>query len=479
LNWLAGNFPEDWQNQKKRIIPQDNLTNKVLGVDTQGVETRVGNPRQQFTNGCNASLRPRRTRHLVGRDATGLKSDPKFRRDVMRVWILGVVVAVAAAISGSALADDQQIADFIKARLIQEKQQGNLFGFNVDMRVDQGTVWFKGFVFNRSQELLILRTAQLAGHLGVVQVVDDIEVTNPYDNTGAQAPQPPHRVAMQPSQYTQSPSIPSTANGYAEVHPSMMGERNWQETRPAVTSGPGQMVPQFQPMPNSAMPTTPLPVTDQRQRTMIQPGAGPLRSELPMTMPPAPRRMEIPMSSTKAPEPDANTQHVAYQEPYSGGNSMYNQQPMVSNGGYNLPTFQNSMMNSVLAQPASMSSNPVQPIAQPVSGAPLPFARAAAPQTCLDGSCGYSGVPMASADYGGSFGGTGISSDSANLPGYAWPAYASHPNYGAVSYPKQYSASAWPYIGPFYPYPQVPLGWRKVALEWDDGWWFLDFHDKN
>jgi hypothetical protein len=44
-----------------------------------------------------------------------------------------------------------------------------------------------------------------------------------------------------------------------------------------------------------------------------------------------------------------------------------------------------------------------------------------------------------------------------------------------VTYPKQYSPTAWPYIGPFYPYPQVPLGWRKVTLEWDDGWWMLDF----
>jgi len=23
----------------------------------------------------------------------------------------------------------------------------------------------------------------------------------------------------------------------------------------------------------------------------------------------------------------------------------------------------------------------------------------------------------------------------------------------------------------------VPLGWRKVTLEWDDGWWMLDFKD--
>lgn len=64
------------------------------------------------------------------------------------------------------------------------------------------------------------------------------------------------------------------------------------------------------------------------------------------------------------------------------------------------------------------------------------------------------------------------------LPNYAWPSYAAYPNYAAVTYPRQYSPTAWPYIGPFYPYPQVPLGWRKVTLEWDDGWWFLDFKDQ-
>jgi hypothetical protein len=61
------------------------------------------------------------------------------------------------------------------------------------------------------------------------------------------------------------------------------------------------------------------------------------------------------------------------------------------------------------------------------------------------------------------------------MPNYAWPSYAAYPNYAGVTYPNQYSATAWPFIGPFYPYPQVPLGWRKVTLEWDDGWWMLDF----
>ena len=75
--------------------------------------------------------------------------------------------------------------------------------------------------------------------------------------------------------------------------------------------------------------------------------------------------------------------------------------------------------------------------------------------------------------------GRGPSYDNPQMPGYAWPSYASYPNYAALSYPQQYSPTAWPYIGPFYPYPQVPLAWRKVSLEWDDGWWFLDFSSHN
>ena len=67
--------------------------------------------------------------------------------------------------------------------------------------------------------------------------------------------------------------------------------------------------------------------------------------------------------------------------------------------------------------------------------------------------------------------------DRANMPCYAWPSYASYPNYAGITYPRQYSPTAWPFIGPFYPYPQVPLGWRKVTLEWHNGWWNLDFKD--
>jgi hypothetical protein len=83
-------------------------------------------------------------------------------------------------------------------------------------------------------------------------------------------------------------------------------------------------------------------------------------------------------------------------------------------------------------------------------------------------------------------GGTGVGmppvparGDGPNMPGYAWPSYSASPNYAAVQYPTQYSPTAWPYIGPFYPYPQVPLGWRRASLEWDDGWWWLDFDERH
>jgi hypothetical protein len=97
----------------------------------------------------------------------------------------------------------------------------------------------------------------------------------------------------------------------------------------------------------------------------------------------------------------------------------------------------------------------------------------------MGGPAGGMGMGAVPAGYVPHAHGRGPSYDNAHMPGYAWPSYASYPNYAALSYPQQYSPTAWPYIGPFYPYPQVPLAWRKVSLEWDDGWWFLDFSAHN
>jgi BON domain len=59
------------------------------------------------------------------------------------------------------------------------------------------------------------------------------------------------------------------------------------------------------------------------------------------------------------------------------------------------------------------------------------------------------------------------------MPPYAWPTYAPYNNYSRVAYPDAYPYSAFPYIGPMYPFPKVPLGYRAIKLEWEDGhWWY-------
>jgi hypothetical protein len=59
------------------------------------------------------------------------------------------------------------------------------------------------------------------------------------------------------------------------------------------------------------------------------------------------------------------------------------------------------------------------------------------------------------------------------MPPHAWPTYAPYNNFSRVAYPLAYPYNAWPFIGPVYPFPKVPLGWRSVKLEWEDGYWFF------
>ncbi len=166
-------------------------------------------------------------------------------------------------------------------------------------------------------------------------------------------------------------------------------------------------------------------------------------------------------------------------------------------GGSNAPTTDNRLQVASREIPATRRA-PKEQRARPRNNTPMPYARTGGMRQGQPMPQGQpmQGRPVQPANFsqaqyqqGGSMppaamgprppmaGGAAVSYDNPQLPGYAWPSYAASPNYAALTYPKQYSASAWPYIGPFYPYPQVPLGWRKVTLEWDDGWWNLDFSD--
>lgn len=69
--------------------------------------------------------------------------------------------------------------------------------------------------------------------------------------------------------------------------------------------------------------------------------------------------------------------------------------------------------------------------------------------------------------------GAGLAMNPPTMPPYAWPTYAPYNNYSRVAYPNEYPYAAFPYIGPMYPFPKVPLGYRAIKLEWEDGhWWY-------
>lgn len=280
----------------------------------------------------------------------------------MRRLVLGIAIAAVACAPAVGQADDQRIAEFIKSRLQTEQQAGNLRGFNIDMRVEQGTVWFKGHVADEAMEMLVLKAGQSAGHLGAVQVVDEIEV---------------------------KASTPAAA-------------------MPAVVQAS-----------ESAMPLAPM-----AQPSMMVNYQEPIgQQQIPGNIPLGTPVQGMPMQGI----------------------------PGQGFPGQGVPMYQGQPGPMMQAAPGMMQAS--APMMQASAPMPLPMASAGQDMSAMAG-----GQP--------------------NMPGYAWPGYAAYPNYGAVSYPTQYSPSAWPYIGPFYPYPQVPLGWRRVELEWDDGWWYLDFHDR-
>jgi hypothetical protein len=131
-----------------------------------------------------------------------------------------------------------------------------------------------------------------------------------------------------------------------------------------------------------------------------------------------------------------------------------------------------------LRQAQAAQQAPGQAQARQPRQRPYGFRTAAAQMPTMVGEAGPRG-PMPAYLPASNAGAAPTTYDQPAMPNYSWPSYAAYPNYAGLTYPKQYSPTAWPYIGPFYPYPQVPLGWRKISLEWHDGWWFLDFDDQN
>jgi hypothetical protein len=144
-------------------------------------------------------------------------------------------------------------------------------------------------------------------------------------------------------------------------------------------------------------------------------------------------------------------------------------------GGVEMANYQDQPAD-VTEAPAEVEAMPIPPMGPGMApqGPGMPPPGYGMPQGAM---AQYPPMPMGAPGYGMGQA-SQVAYDQPSMPNHAWPTYAQYPNYAAVTYPKQYSASAFPYIGPFYPYPQVPLGWRKATLEWDDGFWNLNFNSR-
>ena len=406
---------------------------------------------------------------------------------------LGIAIAMFATM-GPVAADggDREIAEQIISRLNHRRDTGQLKDFTLDMKVDKGVVLFRGNVGQEAHKQLILNATD--GIDGIANVVDQVSVTAPAVSEPMQQVLTPIDV-RQPAIMVEKNVEPVTAENQLTLAQALAVEAQAMQKNQTPQVMPGEVRPasaiesssdqevvagvidalqnakrngqlrgfgvDVQSTDGVLQLTGRAGSADQRDQIVRiaqgVPGVSGIREAISI---PATENDAPPLSAPQTLQPIADSQWTPLDPPQVSrrplANSMQGTPAQMASSGRPMPAMtapyrmHAQQAAPTQAMPASMGYG--MAMAAPVAGQPVPMA----PHS-----------PVGAPRY-----------DSPNLPNYAWPGYSSYPNYAALSYPQQYSPSAWPYIGPFYPYPQVPLGWRKISLEWDDGWWFLDFTDK-
>ena len=368
----------------------------------------------------------------------------------------------------AARADD--LAGSVAAKL---RESGSLAGYRVNVKAKSGTVWLEGRVADQKQLAAAMSLAENTP--GVERVVNRLAIGKqaeaaagtpafgmPSSAWGVVGMPSPAAVkkASTPAATARAMTAASPAVGENSPGPRGMLAVGGQEAPVQLAQA---LAPTATPQGGAGgrqTPNSPRPLAMTSARSM-QPAGGQPRSQ-PMQGQGRDPGMD-PRMAMRGP-----VQRTAMR-----GGMPSDPMHLPSPGGYEGPVADGQMV------PGSMRM--VE--GGPVNGGPSDggYASGGQPGTggYASGGPGYSGGPMP-------MGGTGVGmppipgrGDGPNMPNYAWPSYAASPNVAAVQYPTQYSPTAWPYIGPFYPYPQVPLGWRRVSLEWDDGWWWLDFDERH
>lgn len=344
----------------------------------------------------------------------------------MRRLIVGIaVIAATALIPLVARADNQKVAEQIALSL---RDSGQLQNYKIGVKFQEGTAWVKGRVDSREQMNAALKLAFETS--GVERVINNLEI-GPAEQ---QAVARPNVGGLQAAySHPMLPANPPVAQRMASVAAPL-------------------------PVQKAAVPT-PAPVAPQYQ---LKQASGAFAAER-LSHPAMVAQSNAPDNSAVGGSHSANLiEQVAADSALLGADINFAEPEVGQIQG------QPSMtpMFAAMPGPAQFYQGMPPVMMAQMPGAPLPL-----------GQPGAGPMPQYITPVSGAMGPARY--DQPNMPDYAWPGYAAHPNYAGVTYPKQYSPTAWPYIGPFYPYPQVPLGWRKITLEWHDGWWQLDFCDSS
>lgn len=419
-----------------------------------------------------------------------------------RFIVAWAISAIALLSPNWAAASDKETAQHIADSL---KQSGRLVGFSFGVKYHEGTAWLKGRVSSEEQKALAIELAEQMPE--VSQVVDELTiepvatkpspVLRPVDSVrqnqpavdsarGRLAPQQPVVYAAKPSRAAAASSL-RMSEPTVDPNVRMTGGELAFPNAPTVHSTPTQLAsaePAIQPVSTkrsiirrrsgSSPRPEPMAETAAANQAAMQPTPAPTQlsgSPEPgvtmingqkvrlIAMIRAPNGALVPADPELAQQYSQNGQMqlIPLAKGQNGSLVPAAQAPRQSGmRRRGRPLAIGARSNQAQIRTAAYQGGGPAEIMEPMQGAPMP-AHVPAPM-----------AGPAPAYY-----------DQPNMPNYAWPSYAAYPNYAGLTYPRQYSPTAWPYIGPFYPYPQVPLGWRKVTLEWDDGWWFLDFDDKN
>lgn len=385
----------------------------------------------------------------------------------MRRLLTGLVVAATTVLAPMFVwAGNQETAEEIAKGL---RASGQLHNYRIGIKYQDGTVWLRGDVANPEQlQTALALTAQMPG---VTRVVNNLSVAAvAAEAANAAAP------AAKPAGPTVESKPQPAGTAFQPEQARRLRSGSFGAIRSMVANKPAQVAPeQASPPPQPAQPS----LAERLAATFLSAPAKPVTVEEPVAPPQQAAGPQVTQPLTVAMQPERSAQRLiqpipaAYLQPQGPAAPAEIMPPATAAPAQiAAPT---APVPATVPQP-QYQSTPVQQYQQaPVMGQVQQAVPGVAPYAVPGMTNGTPlpcymapGVAPAPARY-----------DNPALPGYAWPSYASYPNYAAVTYPRQYSPTAWPYIGPFYPYPQVPLGWRKVCLEWDDGWWMLDFKDRH